>query len=71
MPNLSKYMDEEEIPEDGSDVASSMEMIEDPPKEIKGELDKIMKTAGTQMKKSADCECPTPEEIAAAEEELK
>jgi hypothetical protein len=71
MPNLSKFMDDEEISEDGSDVASNIEMFQDPPKEIKGELDKIMKTASEQMKKSAECDCPTPEEIAAAEEALK
>ena len=70
MPNLSKHMDDNEIPTDGSDVGSMMSMIEDPPDKINNELDKVLKSAAAEAKRAEKCDCPDIEEIEQAKKDL-
>ena len=70
MPNLSKHMDDNEIPTDGSDAGSLIGMIEDPPDKINNELDKVLKSAAAEAKRAEKCDCPDIEEIEQAKKDL-
>jgi hypothetical protein len=63
MPNIKQYIDAAGVDLKNADDNTLTQMFNNP--KLKGELDKVLKTAGTQMKKAEECDCPTPEEMKA------
>lgn len=69
MPNISKYLDVIDLDLDDPDLTKLSDMIANPPDIIKGEMDKILKNAASEMKKAEKCDCPTLEDLLAAQKE--
>jgi len=63
LPQVSQAMDKMGIDLDNLDFEKLSGFLQNPPDEVKGELDKLFKGAGGQMEKAEECECPTPEEV--------
>ena len=70
LPNLSRYLDSLEIDLDNPDFGALSQVLRNPDEKITGELDKVMKSASQQLSKAEKCECPSLEELQAAQEEL-
>ena len=46
----------------GDDPAKAVQLLQNPPEEMKSDLDTMFKNAGEQLEKEEECECPTPDE---------
>jgi len=57
LPGVQKAVDQI-----GDDPAKAVSLLQNPPEDIKADLDKMLKGAGEQLEKEEECECPTPEE---------
>jgi hypothetical protein len=57
MPGIQKAL--EGLGKNPDDV-NIVQMLENPPENIKAELDNVFKNAGTALEKAEECECPDP-----------
>lgn len=70
LPNLKKYAEKIGLDFDNVDIGKLTDMLKEPPDEIKGELDKLLKGSADQFKQQDKCDCPSLEELQAAQKDL-
>ena len=69
MPNLSKHLDKINLDLDKPDMLKLADLMQNPPAKAKGEIDKMLKSASKDIKKAANCQCPSLGQLEAASEE--